>query len=267
MFTNDSGAAAGPIAYVQDAFQDVTDTPSTNAGWSSTVSNNPLNNLYGNDDFPRYGPKTLWIKDLVPVTNKQFWINGEPTWTIIWNEPFPSAQGYVFGNVQLIKQSGQTYVKIKTLGGGFGVGGVFARCMFLTLGNTSGSATGTVSVDGLANSTTVDWSTLAGTNPANTQMYIATAHAPANETYNIHDFRLTPNQSGGVFTVSGVVVYSENSSLTIDQFPGTTYNIYDLSKYNTSFTFFWDFFRRKIDDLEKPEHGLFVDYHSRFNGE
>lgn len=224
MFTNDSGVAGGPIAYVQDAFPDVTDTPSTNSGWSSTVSSNPLNNLYGNDDFPRYGPKTLWIKDLVLEPNRALWVNGEPTYRIIWNEPFPSAQGYVFGNVSLKRNGNQTFVQVRSVGDGLGVGGVFARCMFMMVGNTAASATGTVAVDGVSNTTTVDWSRLGPSNPNTDPMFAATVHANANETYNIHDFRLTANQAGSVFQIAGVVVYSENSTLTIDQFPGVSYN-------------------------------------------
>lgn len=238
MFTNDSGVAGGPQAYVQDVFPDVSDTPSSNSGWSSTLSNNPLNNLYGNDDFPRFGPKTLWIKDLVLEPNRQLWVNGEPTYRVVWNEPFPSAQGYIFGNIQIIRNVDQTFVRVRSVGDGFGVGGVFARCMFLMVGNTSTSATGTASVDGVSNATVVDWSNLAGANPANTPMYAATVHAAANETYNIHDFRLTAVQAGSVFNIAGVVVYSENSSLTIDQFPGTTYNnkTRSITSSNTSIT-------------------------------
>jgi len=233
MFSSDS-TSAGSAAFTQDVFSDVTDTPSTNSGFSSTFSNNPLNNLYGNDDFPRFGPKTLWIKDLVLVQNKAFWINGEPTYNIVWHEPFPSAQGYVYGNFQLIRQGLQTFIQIRTPNDGFGVGGVFARCMFMMIGNTAaaGNATGTVFVDGVSNSTSVDWSNMSvgpasintTQNPQTTPMYAASVHAGANETYNIHDFRLTANQGGGVFTIAGVVVYSENSTLSIDQFPGLTYN-------------------------------------------
>ena len=246
MFSNDSGVAGGPIAFVQDAFQDVTDTPSTNSGWSSTISSNPLNNLYGNDDFPRFGAKTLWIKDLVLEPNRAFWINGAPTYRIIWSEPWPSAQGYVFGNVQLVKSSYQTYVKLRTPTDGVGVGGVFARCMFVMVGNTATAtnATGSVLVDGTSNGVTVDWSNLttgnptAGTNgnPLNTSMYAASVHAGANEAYNIHDFRMIANQGGGVFTIAGMIVYSENSTLTIDQFPGTTYNNKTQSKSTANTT-------------------------------
>lgn len=226
MFTNDSGAAGGPVAYVQDAFQDISDPPTNNTGFSSTLSSNPLNLLYANDDFPRYGPKTLWIKDLILVQDRALWINGKPTYQCVWDEPFPSAAGYVFGNFQLVRRADQTFVTVKSVGDGFGVGGVFARCMFLMVGNTAavGSATGTVSVDGTNNSTSVDWGNLAAANPANTPMYAATVHAAANEAYNIHDFRMVANQAGVVFTLAGVVVYSENTSLNIDQFPGTTYN-------------------------------------------
>lgn len=236
MFTNDSGSAAGPNAYVQDVFSDTTDTPNTNSGFSSTVSTNPLNNLYGNDDFPRFGPKTLWIKDLVLLADRSLWINGEPTYQIVWHENYPSAQGYVFGNVQLFRQGRQTVVKVKSQGDGFGVGGVFARVMFLMAGNASGSATATVAVDGVANTTVPDWSTLGPGNLGNTPFYGAFVHAPANETYNIHDFRLTANQAGGVFTIAGVIVYSENSTLSIDQFPGISYNNKTQSKTTVNST-------------------------------
>lgn len=228
-FTNDSGAAGGPTAYVQDAFPDVTDTPSNNSGWSSTVSSNPLNNLYGNDDFPRYGPKTLWVKDLVLEPNRGLWVNGEPTYRIIWSEPFPSAAGYCFGNVRLRRNANQTYVSCGTAGDGFGVGGVFARCMFIVEGNNAavGAASGAVAIDGLVNNVTVDVSNAsisAQANPNTDPMFAAFVAETTNEAYNIHDFRLTANQAANVLNILGVVIYSENSSLSIDQFPGTTYN-------------------------------------------
>lgn len=245
MFSSDSSSAAGPAAFTQDVFSDVSDTPTNNTGFSSTLSNNPLNNLYANDDFPRFGPKTLWIKDLVLEPNKAFWINGEPTYRIVWSEPFPSAQGYVFGNVQIIRGSHQTLVKLRSQGDGIGVGGVFARTMFLMAGNSAaaGSATATVAVDGVTNTTSVDFSNIAsgaaGTttqNPGNTPWYAAFVHAGANETYQIHDFRLTANQAGGVFQVAGIIVYSENSTLSIDQFPGLTYNNKAVAKTTTNTT-------------------------------
>lgn len=224
MFTNDNTAAGGPIAYVQDAFPDVSDTPSSNAGWSSTVSNNPLNNLYGNDDFPRFGAKTLWIKDLVLEPNRALWVNGEPTYRIIWSEPFPSAQGYVFGNVSLKRNQNQTFVQVRSVGDGLGVGGVFARCMFLMTGVTNSSATAAVAIDGVSNNITADWSSIGPSNPNTDPQYAAYVAETSNETYNIHDFRITANQAGSIMQIAGVIVYSENSTLTIDQFPGVTYN-------------------------------------------
>lgn len=235
-FTNDSSGAANSVDYIQDAFPDISDTPSSQVGFSSTTSNNPLNGLYGNDDFPRYGPKTLWVKDIVLLQDRSLWIQGKPTYQIIWNEPFPSAQGYVFGDVTLVKNSDQTYVSIKQDLDGCGVSGVFARCMFLMLGNTSssGNTSGNVFLDGSSNGVTVNWGSLASANPAFNSMYAATVHNTSNETYNIHDFRLVAAYPGNgvqaIFNFQGVVVYSENSSLTIDQFPGITYNNKTQSK-------------------------------------
>lgn len=236
MFTNDSGVAGGPIAYVQDAFPDVSDTPSNNTGLSSTVSSNPMNNLYANDDFPRFGPKTLWIKDLVLEPNRQLWVNGEPTYRIIWSEPFPSASGYVFGNVTLKRNQNQTFVQVRSVGDGLGVGGVFAKCMFIMIGNTASSASGTVAVDGVANTTVVDWSSIGPSNPSTDPQYAAYVAEASNEAYNIHDFRLTAVQAGAVMNIAGVVVYSENSSLSIDQFPGITYNNKTQSKTTVNTT-------------------------------
>lgn len=237
-----SDPPTGANSFVQEAFSDITDMPSNNTGWSSTVSSNPMNNLYANDDSPRFGPKTLWIKDLVLEPNRINWINGKPTYRIIWNEPFPSAQGYVFGNVQLVRRGDQTFVRLKNVGDGAGVGGVFARCMFmmvgygsqgLTIASTAANATGAVAVDGTSNSVTLDWSNAVGpsiTNgaplamPGTVPMYFPIVADTSNEAYNIHDFRMTANQDGGAFQIAGFVVYSENPSLTIDQFPGVTYN-------------------------------------------
>lgn len=224
MFGNDSGAAGGPIAYVQDAFPDISDTPTNNTGFSTTISKNPMSNLYGNDDFPRYGPRTLWIKDLVLEQDRSKWVNGEQTYRIIWNENFPSAQGYVFGNVQLVRNGDQTFVRSRSVGDGFGVGGVFRRVMFIMTPTTSTSATGTVKVDGVSNATVADWSLLPLLDPSTTPIYNAIVQAAASDTYDIHDYQLVANQAGTVFQIAGCVVYSEHPALTIDQFPGSTYN-------------------------------------------
>ena len=218
-----SDPPTGANSYIQDAFSDITDTPSNNTGWSSTISSNPMNNLYGNDDAPRFGPKTLWVQDLVLEPNRSNWINGQPTYRIIWNEPFPSAQGYVYGDIQLIRRADQVSVQIKSLGSGFGVGGVFSRCMALVAGNTTTPGSASCYVDGVSNGVTVDFSDLNAAQPNVSRTYFATVMDTAGEAYNIHDFRLTPNQAT-VMQIEGVIIYSQNPSLSIDQFPGVTYN-------------------------------------------
>lgn len=224
LFTNDSGAAGGPTAFVQDAFSDISLQATNNTGLTSTISTNPLNNLYANDDAPRYGAKTLWIKDLVLLDDRYKWVNGQPTYRVIWTDPYSPAVGYVWGNIQLIRKNQQTYVNIRTPNDGFGVGGVIRRCQFIVESNAAATATGTVQVDG-AGSTQVDFSGLNSYSNTLGKVNKMTGpfHATSNETQQLHDFRLKANEAE-TLQISGVVVYFENSGGNIEFFPGTTYN-------------------------------------------
>ncbi len=224
LFGTDTGAA-GAVDYVKDALQDISLRATSNAGFSSTVSTNPLNNLYANDDSPRFGAKTLYVKDLVLIDDRTKWIDGKPTYQVIWNESFPQVVGYVYGSIQIIRRFGQvSVVLLRGALDGFGVGGVIRRAQFIVNGDTATTATAQVQVDGVAGST-IDFSTLAS--PQDTEGRGARlsgfVHAAANETRDIHDIRLVAQQAQTRRMV-GVTVYFENAGGNIDCFPGTTYN-------------------------------------------
>lgn len=223
-FTNDSGAAGGAIDFVKDALADISLTATNNTGLSSTISSNPLNDLFGNDDSPRLGAKTLFIKDLVLVEERYKWVNGKPTYRIIWNENFPQVSGYVFGDVQIKRNGQQLYVLMRSATDGVGVTGIIRRASFIVNQDASTTATGTIQTDGVAGAT-VDYSTLAS--PAETLSKVnrlsSFVHAAANETQELHDIRLVANQAD-TLRVVGVTVYYENSGANLEFRPGTTYN-------------------------------------------
>lgn len=216
--SNTSGAGSG-LDYVRDAFDDISLLPTSNAGFSSTVSRNPLQHFYANDDAPRYAAKILWIKDLKVVTDRTLWIDGRPTYDVVWNEEFPAAKGYVFGAITL-SNSGGVYVDCNRVGDGFGVGGVIRRVQWIVEPRTAGTATAQLKLDG-SNTTTIDFSTAAQAWSGQPAFNPYTS-AASNESRDIHDYRLVALQTG-TLRVTGVVVYYEVTGSGIDCFAGSTY--------------------------------------------
>lgn len=230
LFSNDQGSQAGAIDYVKDVFDDVTLPPTNNTSLTSSSTTNPLGYFFNNDDIPRFGPKTLFIKDLVLVADRSKWVNFKPTYEVIFTETFPSVRAYVFGNVSSTYKSSQSapseqqqlVINFKTIGDGFGISGVMRRVAFIVSDSTAATATGQLAVDG-SNTTTVDFSTLASdsnsTRASRTTTYV---HAAANETANIHDYRLTSIQAD-TLKVVGLIAYFENSGANVEQPSGVSY--------------------------------------------
>ena len=223
IFTNNQGLGGGTSTYVTDTLPDYTFTPSNNTGFSSTISNNPWNGSYSNTDAPQYGSKYLPIKDLVLIADRSRWINGKTTYQVIFYEPFPQVQAYVFGNVQLNYLGSQATVLFKTIGDGMSVNGVIRQVAFVVQPSASATATAQVVVDG-ANEGTVSFGNYTSAAPAtpSTAVWSAQLHNTAQENYNIHDIRLTALQAS-TLAIGGVVVYFQSPNGLIDQFPGTSY--------------------------------------------
>jgi hypothetical protein len=224
IFTNDSGAGSGTSSYVIDTLPDYTFAANSNTGFSSTVSNNPLNLSYGNTDLPQYGSKYLAIKDLVLVQDRSQWISGKQTYQVIFYENFPQIKCFVFGNVQLNRYGQQASVLVKTIGDGISVSGVIRQVGFNLQPNSAATATAQVVVDNANEGTSIDFSSQTSSVIPNVQAaaYNVYLHNSTKEAYGLHDIRLTANQAS-TMAVNGIVVYFENTGLNIDQLPGTSY--------------------------------------------
>lgn len=222
LFTNSSGAASGAVDYVKDVFQDISLEANSNGSLTSNQSNNPLDFALDNGDSPRFGVKTLYIKDLVLLDNRSSWVSNKPTYKVIFNESYPQINAYIFGNVQITSENGQTFIQVKTIGDGIGITSLASRIAFLVNDDTSATATAQVAVDGV-NTTTIDFSNLSTNADASFgTRYSAFVHSTSNEASGIHDIRLTALQANTLKLV-GLVVYFENAGANIECAPGTSY--------------------------------------------
>jgi len=91
-----AGSNSDTGEYVKDVFQDVSLQATNNTGLTSTALTNPSGDYFNDDDMVRFGPKLLWIKDLVEVDPTQY-INNLKTWRIIWHENAPGVHGFIYG--------------------------------------------------------------------------------------------------------------------------------------------------------------------------
>lgn len=238
LFTNDSGAAGGPIDYVKDAFPDGTVPASNNTGLTDSASTNPLGGFFANDDAVKYGAKILWIKDLTLIDDRSKWVSNKTTYKVNFTENFPGVNAYVYGNVYNFHdnglqsqfgpveaaplQQGQSYIQFKSPGDGFGITGVIRKVAFICNPTTTGTATAQLLVDG-ANTTTIDMSSVASdASGQQITKYNAYVNSASNQTQDLHDFRVQSIQASTLF-VTGVIVYFENSGANIQVDPGVTY--------------------------------------------
>jgi len=221
------GNSSGSGQYVKDQFLDTSRMATNNDGFTSTFSTNPLSYSFANDDSPRYGIKTFFIKDLQKLEDRTQWIDNKPTYEIIFSESTPYVRAYVYGNVRLRKSNqGQTIDAIN-VGDGFGVTGVIRQVAWI-LNGTNGTGTCARSTDAVAGSNLTFGSLNAGSVNNGVNLYNVYLHNSALETNNIHDYRISANQYG-VLSLSGLIVYTQNATTNIDQFPGSTYIDKELS--------------------------------------
>lgn len=220
LFTNDSGggASSGSGQYVQDVFRDVTLPANSNSGLTDSATTNPIGAKVGNADVPRFGTKTLWVKDLVLIQDRSKWINGAVTYQVIWNEDFPAVAGYF----QPLGQSVQPSVNLRrtTVNGLMGVVCKARKVGFLVQGASSSGSR--IYVDGANSGQAYPSSTASsGGTTADQAQYNFQVSAATNASDDLHDFR-GDLIFGCVF--EGVIVYFENTTGEIANGPGTTYN-------------------------------------------
>lgn len=239
-----SGSGTSSSDFVKEAFQDISAPATNNVGLSSTISTNPLGGYFANDDAPKYGPKTLWITDLVLIEDRTKWQEGQPTYQIVFHEQFPGVVGYVWGAASL--RRGTLYDKVTPISlpfgnmnsrymvnvafkggaGGVGVTGKIRRVQWLVTPPLTTGGTVQLKVDGVSGNT-LDLSANPNSYDYNlTRSYDARVDAASNETNNLHDFRISPMGAPGADNtggVAGVVVYFENTGANLEFDPGITY--------------------------------------------
>jgi len=223
LFENSSTGGQGGVDYDKDAFTDISLPASNNSGFSSTVSTNPLAGYFGNDAAPKWGVKTLWVKDLTRVEDRSLWVNGKATYRIVWNENFPGVEGYAFGGVSLQGTDESRSLSISDINDGAGVVGVIQRVQWLLRPQVA-TTTATPSVDGVNKTafTIGGYANLGSAFSATKAFYNAYTDDTSDATLNIHDHRVTSGTIGGL-QVYGVVVYFSIPGSGINLYPGTVY--------------------------------------------
>jgi hypothetical protein len=218
---NSSSDSSGSGDYVKDAFEDISLPPTNNTGLSSTVSKNPLGQYFANDGAPKYGIKTLWVKDLVLVEDRTKWVNQKPTYQVIFHEDFPGAYAYVAGNVRLRNRIQGISVDLRSIDDVFGVTGVIRRVMWI-LNPTESTGTADILVDGTDTTRDVTFGTAAAdSGQQGYNVYNAQVSGSSNEDHELHDYQIRANEDL-VLNVAGIQVYYELST-SIEAFAGVTY--------------------------------------------
>lgn len=217
------GGGTGASDFLKDNFPDTTRAPILNTGFSSTVLKNPFNKSFLDDDAPKYSAKTLWIKDLALLDDRTQWINNLPTYEVIFSEQYPGVYCYCSGNIRIKTFAQGKTIDILNIDNIFGCTGVMRRVSFILNSTDQASGTADILVDGVDTTNDVSF----GNSPISVlsngyNKFNAFPHASANETKDIHDYRLTANEYG-TLSVAGLVVYYENATTDIDIFPGNTY--------------------------------------------
>lgn len=230
-YKSSAGGGSASSDYLKDAFKDISVPATSNTGFSSTVSKNPLNGAFTNDDAPKFDYKTLWVKDLVLLDDHSKWQDDRPTYRVIFHEDFPGVDAYVWGDVRLRNSQTGISVDLREGGDGFGITTTGRRCHWFV--NPSGAATQSayVKVDGAINSQSISYGSFSGIY-SGTNFYYAGANATTNDTRDIHDYQLVASNTG-TLNISGVGVYFEAATAgLVDFYPGSTY--VNMTKVTTS---------------------------------
>lgn len=225
--------SSSSLDFVRDAFPDITVAADSNAGLTSNSNTNPLSQYFANDVAPRFGAKVLFIKSIDLIEDRSKWINNTPTFNITWTEPFPSVKGYCFGSAALYKTRNYTGIKFPASDAtqGFGVGGVIRKVKWLTGANggtainelVDGSSVGTFSTNQYPL-----FDLIGTTNEVPIIPFSPASSITANQTLDLHDFRITSSASTCTLRPFGVIVYFENGSSNVQTVSGDVY--YDKTK-------------------------------------
>lgn len=245
LFQNDAGTPTGGIDYVKDVFKDVSLPASSNSGFSTSTLKNPFSGFYGNDDAPKFGPKTLWVKGIELIDDKTKWVRGLPLYKIIWNENFPGVDGY-FEGVGHYKESNQTsYIESlandsSTTQPRIYIVTTAIQCSFVCYPNTSSTALFSKWIDGTSAGQIIPEPSI-DVFAKNTVVYdlgrkhcVGPLPGDANVSKDIHTYVAQANGRDR-FQFEGVIV--SWAATNIDCYPGTTYVNKDKATTTSGSTF------------------------------
>lgn len=227
------GSSTNSSDYVKDYFQDTSRPADSNTGLTSSALTNPLSYSFANNDTPQYGIKTLFVKDVVLVSDRSKWINNSPTYEVEFTESNPSIKAYAVGNIRVRNTISGKIIEMRSIGDLFAVTGIIEQVAWMIAPSTLATASADTYTDGIAVST-LNFNSLSSDATQGVTKYNLLLHNASPSSYNIHDYRIKCNQAGGAFDVGGIVVYSQSSNLVI--YPGSSYNAKTLIATTTGAT-------------------------------
>jgi len=221
VFQGGGGAGGGASDFLVDAFQDFTVPASNNAGLSSTISSNPLGVFLGDNNTPKYRQKTLMIVGCAPVEDRSKWINASPTYELTFDQTYQAVRGYVTGSPRISKTPYGTALNLQFSGDVIGVNTKCVRMGWI-IAPTTETGTARIFTDGTDTTRTATFGpttpTLSGLGyNSNYTVW----HQAADETSELHDFRLVANEFG-TLNVIGVVLFFDDASGIVAS-PGSAY--------------------------------------------
>ena len=225
------GSSSGD--YIKDNFLDVSMPPNSNVGLSAdTPTTNPMGVQFFNDDCPKYGAHTLYVKDLELVQDRSKWLNGKETWRIIWDQPVNGVYGFVCGNIRLKTQDRGTCIQIRNVDDFVGITSNVQKLAWIVNPSNQSAASANSTIDG-AGTVSIDFKNEAlDANGNGIPDYNVNIHSNSNATYDVHTYKLTAVQFGTLEFV-GVVCYFEKDATQINCWPGTSFSDKTKSTVNS----------------------------------
>lgn len=220
-FPPTGAGGSGTNDYDKDTFPDYSLDANNNTGFTDTALTNPLAQYFGNPDAVFYGQKRL-VVDYITLLDASKWINAEPTYIVTFTERTPGIVAYCGGNVRFAKRDRGGAIILSGNDSFFGVSGFVRRVGFLNRQIDTATRNMTYLIDGVSagNVDTGSFSTGAGfDNQINPNAILYTGSLQSRD---IHDFRVVGTENV-TYEFSGVVVYNENASTSLDVLPGKTY--------------------------------------------
>lgn len=227
LFKSSSSSGSGSSEYVQDVFKDLTLPATNNIGLTDNSNTNPGADFFANNDVPKYGVKTLLVRDLVKINPaKDLTAVGgaeNSTYRVVWDTPAPDVIAYVIGEPIIEYKQGYAKITLSRIGDRMFFVGKFTRCNALLDADYTTTQTGSINRSIDAGGTTTDtitenYGSSVGT--TRTVPYYAYQIVTSAQTDDLHSYQIANAAVNGI-DVYGVEVFYPTTNVVAG--PGTTY--------------------------------------------